>query len=629
MTKKQKRKSADIISGCILLSAAFAAVRLFGACFGRCERLISAAIYLLPYMTVGFSVLKKAALNILHGQIFDENFLMALATVGAFAIGEYPEAVFVMLFYRIGELFESIAVGKSRKSIASLMDIAPDIATVEKDGVLIYVSPDELKVGDVFTVRAGEKIPLDGTVIGGESSVDTAALTGEAMPREVRVGDRVISGCLNMASVIKVRAERPYSDSTAAKILRLVENAAASKAKSESFISRFARYYTPAVVTAALLVAFVPPIFFGNLGGWVMRALTLLVISCPCALVISVPLSFFAGMGATSANGILVKGSSYLELLSRVELAVFDKTGTLTAGRFSVSKICPSGLTEDELIAIAATADSLSAHPIAQALTAEYKARLGSPPDTQRTRALEELSGKGIRAELDIGTVYVGNARLMSDLGLEVGEVSVQGGTCIQLAVLSGESVNYLGYIVIADSIKAEAKGAIRELRELGVKQTVMLTGDCRGEAERVAAELGIDSFYDSLLPQDKAELMGELSGRRGRGSIIFIGDGINDAPVLSSADVGVAMGALGSAAAIEASDIVIMDDSLRRLPLAVKIAVKTSRIVKQNVILSIAIKLGVLLLSVLGLCPMWAAIVADVGVMVAAVLNAMRALGI
>ncbi len=626
MTKKQRKKLRLIILTAFLLLSAFVASGLIEDSSLSHKKVIVAIIYLLPYLAIGLSVLKKATLNILRGQIFDENFLMEIATVGAFAIGEYPEAVFVMLFYQIGELFESIAVGKSRRSIAALMDITPDLANIERDGELVSVLPSEISVGEIFVVRAGEKIPIDGRITEGESTIDTSALTGESLPREVAVGDSVISGCLNKTSVIKIMAEKPYSESTATKIIKLMENAAMSKAKSESFITRFAKYYTPSVVMAALALAFLPPIFAGDLGTWVLRALNLLVISCPCALVISVPLSFFAGMGGASANGILIKGSSYLEGLAKAELVAFDKTGTLTEGRLSVFDICPKGISEDEFITLAATADSMSTHPMATALCSEYEKRYKKSPDRKAVKGLTELAGRGIKCLTFDSIIYIGNKKLMAMLGIEPSADNSDMSN-IHLAVEQNGRVEYCGYALISDTPKKEAKEAISELYGLGVRKTVMLTGDSTAAAERVCKNTGLGDFHAELLPEDKVRLSRELMAEKKGGSFIYVGDGINDAPVLSGADVGVAMGALGSDAAIEAADVVIMDDSLKRLPLAVLIAKKTLKIVRQNVTFSLGVKLAVLVLSVLGLCPMWIAIFADVGVMIMAVLNAMRAM--
>ncbi len=575
-------------------------------------------VFLVPYLAIGFPVLKKAVSGILRGQIFDENFLMALATVGAFVIGEYPEAVFVLLFYEVGELFESIAVGRSRRSIAALMDIHPDTATVERNGELLTVSPEEVSVGEILVIRPGEKIPLDGTVIEGVSALHTVALTGEAAPRDVAAGDEVISGCVNGGGRLRVRVTKPYGESTAVKILRLVEESAASKAKTEGFITRFAAYYTPVVVIAALLFAVVPPLFLGEWRDWIYRALNFLVISCPCALVISVPLTFFAGIGAASKNGILVKGSQYLERLASCRTAVFDKTGTLTEGSFTVTGVYPVQGSGEELLSIAALAESDSNHPIALSL----RAACGDTLDRGRVTAVTERPGRGVEAVIDGQKVSVGNAAMMTALSLTV--PSIENGTAVYVA----QEGRYLGYILISDIVKEGSAEALSNLRRMGVKRQIMLTGDTEGVAKAVAERLPLDGYRATLLPDGKVKAVEELLAQQGSGdTLIFVGDGINDAPVLSRADVGVAMGALGSDAAIEAADVVIMDDDLRRLTKAVAVARKTKAIVWQNIVVSLAIKIGVLILSACGLVSMWEAVFADVGVMVIAVLNAMRAM--
>ena len=576
-------------------------------------------VFLVPYLAIGFPVLKKAVSGILRGQIFDENFLMALATVGAFVIGEYPEAVFVLLFYEVGELFESIAVGRSRRSIAALMDIHPDTATVERNGELLTVSPEEVLVGEILVIRPGEKIPLDGTVIEGVSALHTVALTGEAAPRDVAAGDEVISGCVNGGGRLRVRVTKPYGESTAVKILRLVEESAASKAKTEGFITRFAAYYTPVVVIGALLVAILPPLFLGGWRDWIYRALNFLVISCPCALVISVPLTFFAGIGAASKNGILVKGSNYLELLASCHTAVFDKTGTLTEGSFKVTGVYPVQGSEEDLLALAALAESDSNHPIALSL----RAACGDTLDRRRVAEVTEVPGHGVEAVIDGKIVYVGNVRMMVDHAIGVEPVLAVG-----TAVYVAREGEYLGHILIADTVKEGTAEALITLRRMGVKRQIMLTGDTEGVAKAVAAALPLDGYRAALLPDGKVKAVEELLSEQARGdALVFVGDGINDAPVLSRADVGVAMGALGTDAAIEAADVVIMDDDLRRLTKAVRIARKTKAIVWQNIVVSLAIKLGVLVLSAVGLVSMWEAVFADVGVMVIAVLNAMRAM--
>jgi len=575
-------------------------------------------VFLVPYLAIGFPVLKKAVSGILRGQIFDENFLMALATVGAFVIGEYPEAVFVLLFYEVGELFESIAVGRSRRSIAALMDIHPDTATVERNGELLTVSPEEVLVGEILVIRPGEKIPLDGTVIEGVSALHTVALTGEAAPRDVAAGDEVISGCVNGGGRLRVRVTKPYGESTAVKILRLVEESAASKAKTEGFITRFAAYYTPVVVIAALLFAVVSPLFLGEWRDWIYRALNFLVISCPCALVISVPLTFFAGIGAASKNGILVKGSQYLERLASCRTAVFDKTGTLTEGSFTVTGVYPVQGSGEELLSIAALAESDSNHPIALSL----RAACGDTLDRGRVTAVTERPGRGVEAVIDGQKDSVGNAAMMTALSLTV--PTIENGTAVYVA----QEGRYLGYILISDIVKEGSAEALSNLRRMGVKRQIMLTGDTEGVAKAVAERLPLDGYRATLLPDGKVKAVEELLAQQGSGdTLIFVGDGINDAPVLSRADVGVAMGALGSDAAIEAADVVIMDDDLRRLTKAVAVARKTKAIVWQNIVVSLAIKIGVLILSACGLVSMWEAVFADVGVMVIAVLNAMRAM--
>lgn len=614
MSNKQKKLLVRIIVSLILfIVAALLPVR----------GILKLALYLIPYAVIGGTVLLKAARNILHGQIFDENFLMALATVGAFGVGEYPEAVFVMLFYQVGELFESIAVGKSRRSITALMDLRPDYANVERNGDTVTVSPEEVSVGDTLIVRPGEKIPLDGTVIDGSTSINTTALTGEPAPRDVSEGDTVISGCVNISGLIRVRADKPYGESTASKILELAESSAANKSRAESFITKFAKYYTPAVVIGALLVAVVPPIFYGNFVEWIHRALSFLVISCPCALVISVPLSFFAGMGGASKNGILIKGSVYLEQLASCDVAVFDKTGTLTEGSFKVTKISPETVSEEELLELSAIAECYSNHPISISLKEAY----GKEVDSSRITDVEELAGRGVAAVVDGRTMWVGNGRLMNEIGA-VQNAPETDGTVVHAATSTEGGVKYLGYILISDSIKTGSLEAISELKALGVKKAVMLTGDARSAADRTAAQLSIDEVHAELLPSDKVELVEKLlSGDDRRGRLIFVGDGVNDAPVLTRTDVGVAMGALGSDAAIESADVIIMDDDLRRLALAVRIARNTLGIVKQNIVFSLLVKLAVLILTAVGICSMWEAVFADVGVMVIAVMNAMRAM--
>lgn len=574
-------------------------------------------LFMIPYLTVGLPVLKKAAVNILHGQVFDENFLMCLATIGAICIGEYPEAVFVMLFYQIGDLFESIAVGRSRNSISALMDICPEYVNVERDGKVEQIDPDEASVGDIIIIKPGEKVPLDGIITEGSSSLNTTALTGESMPMDVSAGDSVINGCININGLLKVKVTKEYSDSTVAKILELVENSAENKAHTENFITKFARYYTPIVVILALILAFLPPVFLGgDFKDWIMRALNFLVVSCPCALVISIPLSYFSGIGCASRNGILIKGSNYMEAVTKADTVVFDKTGTLTKGSFFVTKIHPVGMPEDELMEVTAAAESFSDHPISLSLKKACKAQL----DTGRVSDTEELSGRGVKAVVDGKIVFAGNARLMEEVGCEYIDCD-SFGTVIHTSV----DGKYAGYIIISDKIKDDSKSAIAALKSAGIKNTVILSGDKKAVAEKIGEELGIDTVYSELLPSDKVEKLSEIIDKSS-GSVIFVGDGINDAPSLSRADVGIAMGALGSDAAIEAADIVLMDDKPSKIPLTLKIAEKTKNIVRQNIIFAIAVKILVLILSALGMSNMWQAVFADVGVSVIAIINAMRA---
>ena len=615
MTRKQKK---------MLVRIAVSAALLIAAVLVPYQGLWRFALFLPAYFVIGWDVLWKAARNIAHGQVFDENFLMALATVGAFCTGffgqgEYPEAVFVMLFYQVGELFQSYAVGKSRKSIASLMDIRPDYANVERDGKLLQVDPEEVAVGDTITVKAGEKIPLDGLVLEGSSLVNTSALTGESVPRQVRPGDSVISGCVNQNGLLRVQVTKAFGESTVQKILDLVENASSKKAKAENFITKFARYYTPVVVFCALALAVVPPLFVGDWTGWVQKALIFLVVSCPCALVISVPLSFFGGIGGASRQGILVKGGNYLEVLADTELVVFDKTGTLTKGVFQVTAIHPEGVSQQELLELAALAESYSDHPISRSL----KEAWGKALDTARVGQVEELSGRGVRAQVDGKEVWVGNGKLMEEIGLAY-RPSGQVGTVVHVAAEG----RYLGYILIADEVKPDAKEAIAALKAQGVKKTVLLTGDAKDVGEAVAQELGLDEAYTQLLPGDKVERVEALLQETSpKGKLAFVGDGINDAPVLSRADIGIAMGALGSDAAIEAADLVLMDDKPSKIAKAMEISKRTLRIVRQNIVFALAVKLLVLLLTPFGLANMWEAVFADVGVMVVAILNASRAL--
>ena len=581
-------------------------------------------LFLPAYFVIGWDVLWKAARNIAHGQVFDENFLMALATVGAFCTGffgegEYPEAVFVMLFYQVGELFQGYAVGKSRKSIASLMDIRPDYANVERDGQLTQVDPEEVAVGDTITVKAGERVPLDGVVLEGQSMVNTSALTGESVPRQVQPGDDVISGCVNQSGLLRVRVTKPFGESTVQKILDLVENSSSKKAKAENFITKFARYYTPIVVFCALALALVPPLFVGDWVGWVQKALIFLVVSCPCALVISVPLSFFGGIGGASRQGILVKGGNYLEVLANTEIVVFDKTGTLTKGVFNVTAIHPEEYSESGLLEMAALAESYSDHPISRSL----KEAWGQELDASRVGEVEELSGRGVRAQVDGKTVCAGNDKLMEDIGVKWHPCH-HVGTTVHVAVEG----KYIGHIVISDEVKPDAKEAIAALKAQGVKKTVMLTGDAKAVGESVAKDLGLDEAYTQLLPGDKVDRVEALlSEKSPKGKLAFVGDGINDAPVLSRADIGIAMGALGSDAAIEAADIVLMDDKPSKIAQAMEISQRTLRIVRQNIVFALAVKLLVLALTPFGIANMWEAVFADVGVMVIAILNASRAL--
>ncbi len=615
MTRKQKTMLFRIIIGAVLLIAAVLVP------YDGPWRFL---LFLPAYFTVGWDVLWRAVRNIAHGQVFDENFLMALATVGAFCTGffgegEYPEAVFVMLFYQVGELFQGYAVGKSRRSISSLMDLRPDYANLETGGEVEEVDPEDVSVGDIIVVKPGEKIPLDGTVIEGSSSLNTAALTGESMPRSVDVGESVPSGCVNLSGVLRVRVEKEFGESTVAKILDLVENASSKKARAENFITRFARYYTPAVVIGAVLLAVIPPLFMGGWGAWIQRALTFLVVSCPCALVISVPLSFFGGIGGASRQGILIKGGNYMEALAAVDTVVFDKTGTLTQGVFQVAEIHPVGMAEKELLELAALSESWSDHPISRSL----KEAWGGELDRARVGEAKELSGRGVQVQVDGRTVCAGNRRLMEEMGVSCSE-SAEAGTIVHIAVDGA----YAGYIVIADQLKPDSKEAISRLKERGIK-TVMLTGDSKAAGESAARELGLDEVHAELMPAGKVDRVEELLKKEQRGGrLAFVGDGINDAPVLSRADVGIAMGALGSDAAIEAADVVLMDDKPSKLSAAVRISRKTIAIVKENIWFALGIKALVLALTAFGITGMWLAVFADVGVMVLAVLNATRALG-
>lgn len=577
-------------------------------------------LFLIPYGVIGWDVLWRAVRNLTRGQIFDEHFLMSLATVGALAIGEYPEAVFVLLFYQVGELFQSCAVGRSRRSIAALMDIRPDVARVERNGALEEVDPEEVSSGDILVIKPGERVPLDGVILEGSSALDTAALTGESLPRSVSPGADVISGCINLTGLLRVQVTKPFEESTVARILELVENASGRKARAEAFITKFARYYTPAVVVAAVLLALIPPLFFqGGWGDWLGRACSFLVISCPCALVISVPLAFFGGIGGASRAGILIKGGNYLEALANTETVVFDKTGTLTRGVFNVTAIHPEQEREADLLELAALAESWSDHPIAHSIREAYGAEL----DTSRVTGVEERSGRGVQVQVDGRTVCVGNDTLMEEIGI-AWHPCHQVGTTVHVAV---DGV-YMGHLVISDQVKEDAADAIQALRACGVRKTVMLTGDAQAVGEDVARRLGLDEVHAQLLPADKVDRVEDLLRQTSpRGALAFVGDGINDAPVLSRADIGIAMGALGSDAAIEAADVVLMDDKPSKIALAIRIARKTRSIVRQNIVFALGVKFLVLGLGAFGLANMWEAVFADVGVSVIAILNSMRAL--
>lgn len=609
---KQKRQLYKIIVAAVLFAVAF---MLPASGYWRL------AVWSAAYFIVGFPIVRKALKNIGHGQVFDENFLMTVATIGAFALGEYSEGVAVMLFYQVGELFQSYAVNKSRKSIAALMDIRPDYANVERDGNVVKVSPEEVRPGDNIVVTAGEKIPLDGIIIEGYALIDTAAITGESVPREAVAGDEVISGCINLNGRLKVKVSRDFGQSTVARILDLVENASSKKASVENFITRFARYYTPAVVFLALAIAVLPPLFVAGaqFNDWVYRALTFLVISCPCALVISIPLGFFGGIGAASRNGILVKGSNYLEALAATEIAVFDKTGTLTKGCFEVSMIKGVGISEAMLLETAAYAGSNSTHPASQSVRRAY----GKEIDLKRVTDFEELPGRGVRAMVDDKTVLLGNKKLLDEYGV-VFEVENAAGTILYVA----ENGVYKGFVLIADEIKADASSAIAALKKAGIKETVMLTGDNYAAAESVAQKIGLDKFFANLLPEQKVEKVEELMKEKSAsGKLVFAGDGINDAPVLALADIGIAMGGVGSDAAVEAADIVIMTDEPSKIAQAIRISKKTLNIVRQNIVFALGIKFLVLLMGAEGLATMWDAVFADVGVSVIAIINSMRAL--
>ena len=619
LTKKQKKMRNRIIIAIALL--AVTAVTLH---FVEVPWWAELVLYMIPYVIAGYDVLKTAFINLIHGQIFDEKFLMMVATVGAIATGEYPEATFVMLFYQIGELFQSIAVGKSRKSIAKLMDIRPDSATVIRDGEEIEVSPEDVQVGEVIIVKPGEKIPLDGVIIEGESSVNQAALTGESAPVDKALSDNVISGTLNLTGVIKIRTTSTFGQSTVSKILELVENASDKKAKVENFITKFARYYTPAVVIAALVLGVVPPLFLG-IGSWdiwkewLTRACVFLVVSCPCALVVSVPLSFFGGIGGASKDGILIKGAGYMEVLSKIDTVVFDKTGTLTKGVFAVDDVHPNLVSKAELLDIAACCESFSSHPVAQSIVRAHEGHI----DKNLIGEVTEIAGKGVKAVVEGKTYYCGNGQLMEICGADWHDCHLTG-TIIHIAREDDGMCEYLGHIVINDQIKEDSEEAIKSLKNAGVKRLVMLTGDKKSVAENVAGKLGLTGFFAELLPADKVSKVEELL-KNGKGRLAFVGDGINDAPVLMRADCGIAMGAMGSDAAIESADVVLMDDKPSKIADAIKIARKTMRIVWENIIFALGVKAVILVLGALGIANMWLAVFGDVGVLIIAILNAMR----
>lgn len=616
MNKKQKKMLIRIIIAAVLIVV----FSLLPA-----EGYLRFVLFMIPYLVIGYDILKKAFKGILNKQVFDENFLMAVATVGAILLGDYSEGVAVMLFYQIGELFQSYAVGKSRRNISELMDIRPDYANIEKDGALEQVDPDEVEIGTIIVVQPGEKVPIDGVIIEGTSTLNTSALTGESLPRDAKAGDEVISGCINMTGLLKIRTTKEFGESTVSKILELVENSSSRKSKSENFISKFAKYYTPAVCYGALALALIPPIVLlimgkpAMWGDWIYRALTFLVISCPCALVISIPLSFFAGIGGASNQGILVKGSNYLETLAQTKYVVFDKTGTMTQGVFEVSGIHHNEMPDEKLLEYAALAECSSSHPISKSLQKAY----GKPIDRNRVTDIEEISGNGVIAKVDGISVAAGNTKLMNRLGIAYQDCH-HVGTVVHIAI----DGKYAGHILISDIIKPHAKEAIAELKKAGISKTVMLTGDSKRVADQVAEELGIQEVYSELLPADKVSRVEELLNQKSeKDKLAFVGDGINDAPVLSRADIGIAMGALGSDAAIEAADIVLMDDDPLKISKAIKIARKCIRIVYENIYFAIGIKVLCLILGALGIANMWVAIFADVGVMILAVLNAIRTL--
>lgn len=628
MSRKQKKMLVRIIVTAVL----FAGLFVFEKFVPITSRILRLAVYMVPYLVISYDILKKAFKGIIKGQVFDENFLMAVASVGAVAIavyenGSYNEAVAVMLFYQIGELFQSYAVGKSRRSISELMDIRPDYANIEVDGKIEQVDPDEVEVGSIIVVSAGEKIPIDGVIVEGSTTLDTAALTGESVPRSVKESDEVISGCINLTGTVRIRTTKPFGESTVSKILDLVENSSSKKSKSEQFISKFARIYTPAVCGGALALALLPPVVSLIIGKdamwltWIYRALTFLVISCPCALVISIPLSFFAGIGGASKEGVLVKGSNYLETLSKTKIVVFDKTGTMTKGNFEVTKIAPVGVENNELLRLAAYAESYSSHPISKSIKSAY----GKEIDNAKISDVNEISGNGVLAVVDGKKVAAGNSKLMDKLGVDYTACS-KVGTVVYVAV----DGKYCGYILISDALKPTSVAAVKAMKDCGVRKTVMLTGDSKKVADAVAKELGADEVYSELLPADKVSQVERLLADKGeKEKLAFVGDGINDAPVLSRADIGIAMGALGSDAAIEAADIVLMDDDPMKISKAIKISSKCLRIVNENIYFALGVKALCLILGAVGIANMWVAIFADVGVMVLAVLNAIRALSV
>lgn len=618
MSSKQKKTLIRIIVSFVIFVPLFVLEHL-GVFDKLPDEWILGGIYLVPYIIIGYDIIIKAARNISHGQVFDENFLMMIATFGAFGVKEFEEAVAVMLFYQVGELFQGYAVGKSRQSISEMMDICPEYANIEENGELKQVDPDDVEIGSIIIIKPGEKVPLDGVIIEGNSMLDTAALTGESVPRSAKAGDEIVSGCVNGSGTLKVKTTKAFEDSTVAKILELVENASSKKARVENFITRFAKYYTPVVTIAAVIIAIIPSIITGNWGDWITRACIFLVISCPCALVISVPLGFFSGIGSASRIGVLVKGSNFLEAVAEVTTIVMDKTGTLTKGEFKVSEIVPSGISEERLLEIAAYGESFSTHPIAASIKEAYDNKI----DTDRIKDVKEISGHGVELLFDGKEALVGNGKLLKSHNISY-EEHKSGGTVVYVAYDN----TFVGAIVISDTIKDGAKEAVADMKKVGVKNVVMLTGDRQKAAEEVAGELGIDTVYSELLPSDKVQKVEELlASKTGKEKVAFVGDGINDAPVLTRADVGIAMGSMGSDAAIEAADIVLMDDDVRKIASTVKIARKTLGVVKQNIVFALGVKLIVLILGALGVANMWEAVFADVGVSVIAILNSMRVL--